>query len=220
MKVLVLRHEPFEHLGSFAAALEDRKVTIVYHDLGEPIALNGCHRLMIMGGPMSANDPLPGLAGEIELIGQAIRTDVPMLGICLGAQLIAKALGARVYPNPRREIGWEPVYLTPEAHADPLFSGLASPTTFFHWHGEAFDLPAGAQWLAYSEKCRHQAFRFGRCVYGIQFHPEITPEMIADWCAQPANCGDAATLETPIDPYAADSRPLARKILNEWLELF
>src|SRR5437879_4408095 len=120
MKVLVLRHEPFEHLGSFAAALEEKKVTIVYHDLGEPLALNGCHRLIIMGGPMSANDPLPGLAGEIELIGQAIRTEVPMLGICLGAQLIAKALGARVFPNPRREIGWERVYLTPEAQADPL----------------------------------------------------------------------------------------------------
>jgi len=73
--------------------------------------------------------------------------------------------------------------------------GIASPETFFHWHGETFDLPEGAEWLAYSEKCRHQAYRYERKVYGLQFHPEVTAEMIEDWCRQPVNCGDVETLE-------------------------
>jgi GMP synthase-like glutamine amidotransferase len=219
MPILVLRHEPFEHLGSFGAVLEENKIPFVYHDLGEPLSLEGSSGVILMGGPMSANDPLPGLSDELKLIEQALRADVPVLGICLGAQLIAKALGARVYRNPQREIGWEPVHFTPAAFSDRLFSGLPSPMTFFHWHGETFDLPAGAEWLAWSEKCRHQAYRFGRSAYGIQFHPEITPEMIEDWCAQPANCGDVAALETPIDPHAADSRPQARHILEGWLSL-
>jgi GMP synthase (glutamine-hydrolysing) len=171
MQILVLRHEPFEHLGSFAAALDEHQAAFAYRDLGEPLEPDGFSRLILMGGPMSANDNLPGLAEEIELIRRAVDADVPMLGICLGAQLIAKALGARVYRNPCKEIGWGPVHLTPAGRSDPLFCGVASPATWFHWHGETFDLPAVAEWLAYSEKCRHQAFRFGRRAYGIQFIP-------------------------------------------------
>ena len=101
-----------------------------------------------------------------------------------------------------------------------MFGGLPSPSTFFHWHSETFMLPPGAVSLAYSDKCRQQAFRFHDTVYGIQFHPEITPEMIVDWSAQPANCGDTDTLEAPLDPNAADSGPLARQILEGWLGLF
>jgi GMP synthase (glutamine-hydrolysing) len=91
---------------------------------------------------------------------------------------------------------------------------------FFHWHSETFMLPQGAVSLAYSDKCRQQAFRFGNTVYGIQFHPEITAEMIADWSVQPLNCADAETLDVPIDPHAADSSPLARQILEGWLHTF
>jgi GMP synthase (glutamine-hydrolysing) len=220
MPLLVLRHEPFEHLGHFAAALDENGVTFVYHDLGEPLELDGHSGVIVMGGPMSANDPLAGLADELNLIGRAVDEDVPLLGICLGSQLIAKALGARVYRCEQSEIGWAPVHLAVAARCDPLFSGIASPATFFHWHGETFDLPAGAEWLASSEKCRHQAYRFGRRTYGLQFHPEITPEMIVDWCAQPVNCGDVASLDAPIDPHAADSGPMARKILEGWLGTF
>lgn len=188
-----------------------------YRDLGQHISLNGHTAVIIMGGPMSANDPLPGLAAELALIEQAVKADVPLLGICLGSQLIAKALGSRVYRNAEKEIGWAPVHFTEAGQTDPLFRGMPTPTDFFHWHGETFDLPAGAQWLAYSTKCRHQAFRYGRNVYGIQFHPEITPEMIADWSSQPVNCGDVDELEGPIDPHAADTSGLATQILGGWL---
>jgi GMP synthase (glutamine-hydrolysing) len=219
MPILVLRHEPFEHLGYFASVLEEKEIEYRYHDLGEPLANQRHSGLIIMGGPMSANDGLAGLRGEMQLIESSLGADIPILGICLGSQLIAKALGAKVYRNAQMEIGWEPVWLREAAHNDPLFGGLASPETFFHWHGETFDLPSGADWLAYSAKCRHQAYRYGKKVYGIQFHPEITPEMIVDWCAQPVNCGDVETLPAPIDPHLHDPQAGSRKIFESWLKL-
>jgi GMP synthase (glutamine-hydrolysing) len=218
--VLVLRHEPFEHLGHFARIFADRKIPFKYKDLGEPLDMEGHSGLVVMGGPQSANDPLPTLAAEVNLISRAMQAQLPVLGICLGAQLIAKTLGARVYRNASKEIGWAPVFFTESAERDPMFSGLPSPTTFFHWHGETFDLPTGAEWLAYSALCRIQAFRHGANVYGVQFHPEITPEMIVDWSGQPANCGDADTLDSPIEPHAVDTAPLARRILDGWLSTF
>jgi GMP synthase-like glutamine amidotransferase len=220
MSILVVRHEPFEHLGRFAEILKQNNIPFYYKDLGEPLELDGYHGVIVMGGPQSANDSLPGLLAELKLIEQAVVREVPVLGICLGAQLIAKALGARVYRNPEKEIGWAGVYFTAAAEGDHVFGGIASPANLFHWHGETFDLPAGAEWLAYSDKCRHQAFRFGRNVYGVQFHPEITPEMIVDWSAQPANCGEVETLGAPLDPHAADTEPIARKMLEGWLTVF
>lgn len=218
--LLILRHEPFEHLGHYQSVLDEHQVPYLYHDLGEDIPSANHKGLIIMGGPMSANDSLPGLRDELAMIEQSLCEGVPMLGICLGSQLIAKALGARVYPNAELEIGWEKVWLTGAGKNDAVMGGAESPETFFHWHGETFDLPAGAEWLAYSEKCRHQAYRFGRTVYGIQFHPEITAAMIADWCVQPVNCGDVATLEEPIDPHRYDSAAAARRMLESWLRLF
>jgi GMP synthase (glutamine-hydrolysing) len=219
MPILILRHEAFEHLGHFAAVLEERHVSYRYHELGEPLPSEQHSAVIIMGGPMSANDNLPGLRDELGLIERSLAENLPLLGICLGSQLIAKSLGTRVHRNSQLEIGWEPVWFTDVAKHDPLFAEAPSPETFFHWHGETFDLPSGAEWLAYSEKCRHQAYRYGRNVYGIQFHPEITAEMIADWCEQPVNCGDVATLPGPIDPHLHDPRGTSRKILEAWLGL-
>jgi GMP synthase (glutamine-hydrolysing) len=215
---MVLRHEPFEHLGYFAEILNDLHIPFVYSDLDDNLDLGPHAGLIVMGGPQSANDP--EMSAEMRFIQQVIDEEHPVLGICLGAQLIAKALGGEVYRNREKEIGWAPVHFTDSAHSDPLLGGLSSPSTFFHWHSETFTQPPGSELLAYSDKCRQQAFRYGNAVYGIQFHPEITPAMIVDWSAQPVNCGDVDTLEAPIDPQAAATAPLARHILEGWLRLF
>ncbi|HUA85992.1 MAG TPA: hypothetical protein VMB85_19175 [Bryobacteraceae bacterium] len=212
MSILVLRHERFEHLGNFAHALT---VPFRYHDLGEEFDSEPNQAMVVLGGPMSANDA--EMAPELARIEQALRDGLPLLGVCLGSQLIAKVLGARIYRNSALEIGWEPVFFTDSAHADPVFRDIPSPSTFFHWHGETFDLPRGAEWLAWSEKTPHQAYRYGCNVYGVQFHPEVTAEMIEDWCAQPVNCADVATLANRIDPHAHDQSQLATDILKRWL---
>ena len=129
MSILVMRHEPFEHLGRFAEILQQKSIPFFYRDLGEPLALDGCHGVIVMGGPQSANDPIPSLLAELKLIERAVAAEVPLLGICLGAQLIAKALGARVYGNPEKEIGWAPVYFTEGAARDPVFGEFDSPST-------------------------------------------------------------------------------------------
>jgi GMP synthase-like glutamine amidotransferase len=135
--------------------------------------------------------------------------------------LLAKALSARVYKNSAKEIGWFDVELTDAGRRDPILSGLDSPETVFHWHGETFDLPDGADWLAYSEHCRHQAFRVGSNTYGLQFHLEVTPEMIADWCRQDENCGDVRELEAPLDPSFNQDRlaALSRLVFGRWCAL-
>jgi GMP synthase-like glutamine amidotransferase len=135
--------------------------------------------LVVMGGPMSVNDELefPWLADEKAVIRSVVRARKPVLGVCLGAQLIAGAMGARVFPNPCKEIGWFPVEAVP-APADPPFPLFRFPPAIevFHWHGDTFDLPAGAVHLAASAGCRNQAFQLGSAVIGLQFHLEITAE--------------------------------------------
>jgi GMP synthase (glutamine-hydrolysing) len=223
--VLVLRHEPFEHLGHFVRSFETRDIRFTYHDLnepldpGRPLAQEGESRIVILGGPMSANDALDGLKDELKLIERALAAGTPMLGVCLGSQLIAKALGGRVYRNHALEVGWKPVYFTEAARGDPVFSACGECETFFHWHGETFDLPHGAEHLAWSDACRNQAYRYGDRVYGIQFHPEITSAMIEDWMQQPVNCGDVAQLDGAIDARAFDTAALADRIVDGWLKV-
>ena len=122
--------------------------------------------------------------------------------------------------NYAKEIGWYSVQFTPAAAADRVFGGL-SEETIFHWHGETFDLPPGAELLASSDLCRNQAFRAGEHVYGLQFHLEVTPEMIADWCIQDENCGDVRELKAPIDPsfHAARMAALSAQVFGNWCEL-
>ena len=225
MRVLAFRHVPFEHLGLIEPALNSRGVAFDYADLyvdGAPVPKPEDYAgLIFMGGPMSANDALPWLAREIRWIEQAVRRGQPVLGVCLGAQLIAKALGARVYRNPAKEIGWFDVEFTPDAARDHLFAEAASRELVFHWHGETFDLPAGSVHLAFSDACRHQAFRVGQYAYGLQFHLEVTPAMIDDWCRQDANCGDVRELSGPLDPQrnAARLRVLSHFVFGKWCDL-
>src|SRR5579871_3040829 len=156
MRVLVFRHVPFEGLGLISPALQERNVSVDYADLYLPGAAPPdtapYDGLIFLGGPMSVNDPLPYLRWELRAITDAVRRHQPVLGICLGAQLIAKALGARVYRNREKEIGWFDVELTHDAAEDPLFRDLPDRETVFHWHGETFDLPDGAVLLAKSER--------------------------------------------------------------------
>jgi GMP synthase (glutamine-hydrolysing) len=223
VRVLAYRHVPGEHLGLMGAILDERGIAWRYADrFHQPAAWEdweSAEALIFLGGPMSANDDLPYLREELGIIQRAVAVGKPVLGICLGAQLAARALGARVYRNPVKEIGWAPVAWREAAHTDPLFHGFADPEIVFHWHGETFDLPAGAVWLASSEACRHQAFRSGSA-YGLQFHLEATPEMISAWCAEDANSGDVRELEAPIDPYANPVRleELARLVFGRWVD--
>lgn len=225
MRVVAFRHVPFEGLGHIQPILEERGIGIEFADLYQPgfqapetATADG---LIFMGGPMSVNDGLPYLEQEIGYIRRAANSGQPVLGVCLGAQLAAKALGAPVYRNAVSEIGWFDVRPTNAARQDPLFRGIHDPETVFHWHGETFDLPPGAALLACSESCLHQAFRVGSRIYGLQFHLEVTPEMIDDWCRQDANCGDVRELDSLPDPHhnAARLVELSRQVFGRWADL-
>lgn len=225
MRVLVFRHVPFEHAGLIAPALEAAGICYRYVDAfrgrADEVSVFDADGFIFMGGPMSANDNLSYIHTELSLIRQAVEAAKPVLGICLGAQLIAKALGARVYRNPVKEIGWFPVWWTPEAASDPLLAGLQEPETVFHWHGETFDLPEGAVCLARSERCERQAFRVGAHTYGFQFHLEVTPEMIQDWVRQDANSNDVKELDSELDPCHNARRlgELSVLIFGRWTHL-
>jgi GMP synthase-like glutamine amidotransferase len=194
MRFYCLQHVSFETPGLLTDVVREKGYslrTIALFD-GEPLPSTAdFDGLIIMGGPMSIHDEdvHPWLRAEKELIAAAIREGKKVLGICLGAQLIAAVLGARVYPNPQKEIGFWPVQWAEAAGlrrsqeaVGRVFRGVgearAVETLFFHWHGETFDLPAGAVLLASTPACVNQAFRFGDKVLGIQFHPEVTPEII------------------------------------------
>ncbi|RJQ81293.1 MAG: amidotransferase [Desulfobacteraceae bacterium] len=179
MRAHYFQHVPFEGLGSIepwlAAAGFEITSTRFFESAVLP-DLNEIDLLVVMGGPMSVNDEaeLPWLVQEKRFIHQAIEAGRPVLGICLGAQLIASAMGAGVYRNPVKEIGWLPIQGL-AANDTAVFSFPATEKVF-HWHGETFDLPAGAVRLAKSAGCENQAFQLGRSVIGLQFHLETTPE--------------------------------------------
>ncbi|MDY6848285.1 MAG: type 1 glutamine amidotransferase [Geoalkalibacter sp.] len=177
MRAHYLQHVPFEGLGSIEPWLVENGFTVNATRLfaGEKLpAAEGVDFLIVMGGPMSVNDEQqhPWLVAEKNFIGEMVAMGRPVLGICLGAQLIASAMGAPVYQNPRKEIGWFPVRgFSP---GDNNVFSFPPSTTVFHWHGETFDLPSGATLLAESDACRNQAFQIGPSVIGLQFHLETT----------------------------------------------
>jgi len=186
-KLLVLQHVAHELLGTLnpllkRAGFRIRYVNFARHPDAQP-SLDGYDGLVILGGPMSVNDAgrLPHLTTELKLIEDAMRRDMPVLGICLGAQLIAKTLGALVYCNPEKEIGWYDVSPTDEAGSDPLLGELQKTEKIFQWHGETFDIPKSTRHLAFSSICANQAFRYGAKVYGFQFHMEVDEPMIHRW---------------------------------------
>ncbi len=176
-----LQHVPFESLGSIGPWLKSAGYQITVTKFYESTLLPNPKEidlLIILGGPMSTNDEdrFPWLRLEKQFIRQTIESGKPVLGICLGAQLIANALGESVYPNRRKEIGWFPVKGIPQNEETTFCFPPSSEVV--HWHGETFDLPEGAVLLARSEACENQAFQFKKNVIGLQFHLETTPESL------------------------------------------
>src|SRR5262245_17436193 len=195
-RLLVFQHVSFEILGTLHPLLKARGFRIRYANFGRhPEAQPEVGRyngLVVLGGPMNVDDleRHPHLAVEVDLIRQAIEQGLPVLGICLGAQLIAKALGAPVSANGGKEIGWYEVSPTPAAKEDPLFRDFDEVEKIFQWHSDTFELPAGAVPLATSRACRRQAFRYGANVYGFQFHLEVDEPLIERWLTVPEHCAE------------------------------
>ena len=192
MRIHYLQHEPFETPGAILAwAIEhghSLTSTMLYNN--EPLpSIELFDMLVIMGGSMSVYDKHLNswMNAELRFIESAIKADKAVLGICLGAQLIAASLGAPVYKNKTREIGWFPVSLTPEGSSSVLLKSWPDAFPMFHWHGDTFDVPAGAVRTAFSKACANQAFEYGGKTVALQFHPETT---LADLELFLSNCQD------------------------------
>jgi GMP synthase (glutamine-hydrolysing) len=224
LRVVTFQHDPAVGMGWLEPALQQRGIEINRADLyREGAALpetHGADGLIFLGGSMSANDPLPYLEQEIRIMQEAGARRQPMLGICLGAQMLAKALGAEVRRSPLPEIGWFDVELTEAGATDPILAAMNRTETLLQWHRDAFDLPRGGGWLARSERCPNQAFRIEPNIYGFQFHLEATPEIIAEWYAKDARCGDAREAPGPIDPQRDRDRlaHLAGQVFGRWCD--
>jgi GMP synthase (glutamine-hydrolysing) len=185
--ILVLQHIACEPPGVYEDVLQDRGVELERILLDEGDALpswRSFDAIVAMGGPMSVNDDLPWLAGEKRLIAEAVRAGTPYWGVCLGVQLLAASLGARVYRGDEPEVGVLPVELTDEGRRDPVFRDLPPTFPSLQWHSDTFDLPDGAVRLAGSPAYPNQAFRFERA-YGVQFHLEVSPAMAQEWTDVP-----------------------------------
>ena len=191
MRLHSLQHAAFEDLANIGEwAKEGGRVvskTLLF-ETGALPRTDDFDGLVILGGPMSTGDEAayPWLAGEKKFIKEAITAGKQVLGICLGAQLLAEVLGGKVFKNRYKEIGWHPVFLTEEGKKFPVWGGSPFEFTAFHWHGDTFELPSGCVRLAGSAGCANQAFAFGRRVLGLQFHLESSPESIR---ALIENCG-------------------------------
>jgi GMP synthase (glutamine-hydrolysing) len=232
--VVILRHVPFESLGNLETILGGADVplhVVECFDATWPDVERGgfdarrLAGLVVMGGPMNVDetDRFGFLATEVKWLAQAADAGLPTLGICLGAQLLAKALGATVYKNQVQEIGWYDLELLRQAHEDALFAGSRACETVFQWHGDTFDLPPGAVSLARTATCEQQAFRYGGA-YGIQFHLEMTAEMVEDWLSEPEMCGELKTAPH-VDPLEihrqapinlAEMAPLAHRVFGRF----
>ncbi len=228
--VAIFRHAPTEGPGYFADFLEERKVPwpLIAIDAGAPVpneatAYSG---LVFMGGPMSVNDDLPWIAPVLSLIRQAVGRDVPVLGHCLGGQLLSKALGGVVVRNPVKEIGWGAVSVDDNDTARSWFGSLGSFDAF-HWHGETFSLPSGAAHLISSKHCPNQGFVVGKHL-ALQCHVEMTEQMIRDWCrvgaaeiaastSSPA-VQSVATIESQMAEKLPQLRAAARRHYERWLQ--
>jgi GMP synthase (glutamine-hydrolysing) len=234
-KLLVFQHVAHEILGTLNPLLKRAGFRIRYVNFGRhPDAqpsLAGYHGLVVLGGPMSVYDDhrYRHLMAEMQLIEEAMKRNLPVLGICLGAQLIAKTLGADVYPNKHKEIGWYDLQPSTEAVRGSILNSLGNIEKVFQWHGDTFDIPSGTVHLASSRLCANQAFRYGENVYGFQFHLEVDEPMILRWLRVPENRHEIAKLHGDIDPdhihaetpqYIARLHEISDQTFSEFISLF
>lgn len=234
-RLIVFQHVAFEILGTLNPLLKSYGFRIRYTNFGRHPdsrpSLRGYDGLVVLGGPMRVDDTdrHAHLATEMELIREAIEAELPVLGICLGAQLIARALGAEVRPNGRKEIGWYDVSLTDEGRNDPLFRHFRGSEKIFQWHEDTFGIPEGAVHLASSPACPGQAFRYRDHVYGLQFHLEVDERLIERWLTVPVHQRELESLKGEISPDAIRRetrlhierlRDLSDRTFSEFVKLF
>lgn len=224
--VKAIRHVGFEDLGSFEPLLAEAGYKIDYVDVAErdPSLIDplSADLLIVLGGPIGVydHDAYPVVSAEIGLVQARLAADRPTLGICLGAQLIAAALGARVYPGPAKEIGWSPLQLAETGERNPLAALQGIPV--LHWHGDTFDLPEGCTVLGSTPLCANQAFSRGSNVLGLQFHPEVLAARFEHWllghASELATSGvDPALLRRDAGRYGKDLEAAAPGMLADWL---
>jgi GMP synthase-like glutamine amidotransferase len=203
-EILIFRHFPTEGPGYFARFLDRQGIAhrTIKIDEGEPVpeSIADIPGLVFMGGPMSVNDPLPWIPKVLRLIRQAVAADVPVLGHCLGGQLLSKALGGRVRRSRAKEFGWLPVTAVDSPVTSTWLDDLPPRFEVFHWHGETFSIPPGATHLLKSRYCRNQAFVIGKSL-ALQCHVEMTPELVRTWAH------DGASEITRALPAAGVQRP-------------
>ena len=227
--VAIFRHFYSEGPGYFATFLDRHSIpwTLIRIDEQEavPAAIDGFSGLAFMGGPMSVNDPLPWIAQSCALIRTAAAAGLPVLGHCLGGQLIARALGGVITRNPVKEIGWGPVQVLDNDTARAWFGDLAGFDTF-HWHGETFSIPPGATRLLESAHCPNQAYALGK-LFGMQCHVEMTEDMIRQWCRDGAGeiaAADSPAVQSPeamqagMGPKVTALNAVADRIYARWIE--
>jgi GMP synthase (glutamine-hydrolysing) len=232
VRLLVLQHISCEPPGVFTEVMREQGVEPIAVELDENEPLPDWREfdaVLVMGGPMGADDDdqHPWLTGEKELVRDVVEAGRPLLGVCLGVQLLASALGAPVRTMHSPELGLLPVELTAEGREHPLFEGVEDPFPSLQWHGDTFDLPDGAVSLARSTVA-NQAFQVGDLAFGIQFHLEVTPEMAREWAQVPEY---RAYLAEALDEERADAflaelqqraeelHPTARRLFGNWLKL-
>ena len=234
-KVLVFQHVPYEPLGTLDPLLKEAGFRIRYVNFGrmpgQRPTLDRYAALIVLGGPMNADqiDSYPNLQTEVEIIREAVDRRMSVLGICLGAQLLAKALGGSVARNPTREIGWHDVDMTETGLRDPVLSAFAPRQEVFQWHEDGISLPPGVECLASSPASPVQAFRYGEHAYGFQFHLEADRPLVERWLTVPAHQASLREESGAVDPAeilrrADTSMPsleaLSHATFSRWIERF